>query len=61
MTAVEQATMNAHGSSSSTHAISWDLDIPCATVWRILHNVSKFYPYKISHMHQLLFGDKKKA
>lgn len=53
---VQQGAASAHGSSSA-RAISRELDMPVTTVWRVMRNILKFYPYKIAHTQQLLSGD----
>lgn len=43
---------------SRTRTISLDLDNHHSTVWTLLHNVLKFYLYKIFHTHESLTCDK---
>lgn len=53
---VEQEMTNMQGTSSA-RAISRQTDIPYSTVWKILHRILKFYPYKICPVQELLPGD----
>lgn len=43
--------------SNSAHGVAQELDIPYATVRKILRNVIYFYPNKISHQQQLSPGE----
>lgn len=53
---MDQAIANKQGTSSA-RAISRQTDIPFSTVQKILRKILKFYPYKITHIQELLPGD----
>lgn len=52
-TAIVERNQTSTAGNSSTRGVARQLDVSASTVWKVLRKILRFYPYKISLLHEL--------